>query len=70
MLKRILVSLIKRYTRAYTHTKTGNQYFYLFTANKLSGRSGFPQMAVYMSVDGTIYARPKSEFDEKFVVNI
>lgn len=70
MLKRILIALVKRFTRAYTHTKTGNQYFYLFTANERSGRAGFPRMAVYMSVDGTIYARPKSEFDEKFVVDV
>lgn len=66
MLKRILITIVKIFTKEYTHMKTGNKYHYLFTANKYSGRSGFPQMSVYMSVDGTIYARPREEFQDKF----
>lgn len=73
MLRRLIIALVKRFTKEYTHIKTGNKYYYLFTANEFSGRAGFPSMAVYMSVDGTLYARPKDEFDEKFaytVINI
>lgn len=70
MLKRIILALVKRFTKEYTHIKTGNKYYYLFTANEFSGRAGFPKMAVYMSVDGTFYARPKDEFDEKFAYTV
>lgn len=66
MLKRIILAIIKKFTKEYIHTKTGNKYYHLFTANEFSGRAGFPKMAVYMSVDGTFYARPQSEFDDKF----
>lgn len=66
MFSRILVWLVKALTERYTHVKSRNKYYYLFTANKRSGRAGFPQMAIYMSVDGTIYARPRDEFDAKF----
>lgn len=66
MFKNLILLLVKMFTKKYTHTKTGNIYHYLFSANKFSGREGFPKMAVYMSVDGTIYARPKKEFNEKF----
>lgn len=50
------------------HKKTGSKYRIVVVANKNSGREGFPKMVVYISMnDGEIYARPYSEFVEKFV---
>ena len=51
----------------YRHIKTGNSYALIVVANKGSSKPNFPEIAVYQSLkDGVVYARPYTEFKEKF----
>jgi hypothetical protein len=62
-----LISASIKSGKIYKHCSTGNVYTVLHLANTAVTRDGHPQTVVYLGANGNVWARPLTEFAQKFV---